>query len=109
MAPKEMKPGQEVTLELNTQPKSFVGLLAVDLGVHLLDPSYDVQREKIISDLAEDKSYIYSEYIETGEFLLSGLIVLTNINRELVEVKRKFLLYTLFLFKIIPLEISQFI
>ncbi|XP_065357173.1 C3 and PZP-like alpha-2-macroglobulin domain-containing protein 8 [Calliphora vicina] len=89
VAPLEVKPGQEITVELKAQPQSFVGILAVDLGVHMLDPSYDLDRNKILNELAEDKSHILAEYIETGQFLISGLVVLTNINRKLEELKTR--------------------
>ncbi|XP_065356086.1 LOW QUALITY PROTEIN: thioester-containing protein 1 allele R1-like [Calliphora vicina] len=86
VAPQNVKPGEEITVELNAQPQSFVGILAVDLGVHLLDPSYDLDRNKILKELAEDKSYVYSEYIQNGEISISGLVILTNIKRTLEEV-----------------------
>lgn len=55
------------------------------MGVYLLDPSYDLDRNKILNDMAEDKSYISSELLNKSKFLYSGLIILTNIKQEIVE------------------------
>lgn len=55
------------------------------MGVYLLDPSYDLDRNKILNDMAEDKSYISSELLNKSKFLYSGLIILTNIKHEIVE------------------------
>lgn len=58
------------------------------MGVYLLDPSYDLDRNKILNDMAEDKSYISSELLNKSKFLYSGLIILTNIKQEIVERQR---------------------
>uniref|UniRef100_A0A1I8P930 TEP1-F n=1 Tax=Stomoxys calcitrans TaxID=35570 RepID=A0A1I8P930_STOCA len=77
IAPKTVKPGDNVTLQLNAQPQSLVGILAVDLGVYLLDNSYDLQRETILSSLESDRSSIpLSALVYPG--LLSGIVTLTN-------------------------------
>ncbi|KAM7352029.1 thioester-containing protein 1 allele S3-like isoform 2-T2 [Cochliomyia hominivorax] len=78
-APKQAKPGQEVTIEINAQPKSYVSILAVDLGVYLLDNSYDLKKSKILLDLDEERSYSpVAATVYPG--LLSGLLTLTNAN-----------------------------
>ncbi|XP_058980696.1 thioester-containing protein 1 allele S1 [Musca domestica] len=82
-APKQVKPGQEVTLELKAQPKSLVGILAVDLGVYLLDPSYDLQRDDILKSLMDDVSSVpFRALVYPG--LLSGVITFTNAHYEYV-------------------------
>ncbi|XP_073822275.1 thioester-containing protein 1 allele S3-like [Musca autumnalis] len=76
-APKQVKPGQEVTLELNAQPKSLVGLLAVDLGVYLLDSSYDLKRGDILTSLKKDVSSLpFRAQVYPG--LVSGVVTFTN-------------------------------
>ncbi|XP_061388919.1 thioester-containing protein 1 allele R1-like [Musca vetustissima] len=76
-APKQVHPGQEVTLELKAQPKSLVGILAVDLGVYLLDPSYDLKRMDILRSLMNDVSSLpFRALVYPG--LLSGVITFTN-------------------------------
>ncbi|XP_065356087.1 CD109 antigen-like [Calliphora vicina] len=76
-APKQVRPGQEVTLNLKAQPKSYVSILAVDLSVYLLDNKYDLYKKTILKDLIEDKTYIPdAEIVRPG--IISGLITLTN-------------------------------
>ncbi|KAM7352027.1 thioester-containing protein 1 allele S1-like [Cochliomyia hominivorax] len=76
-APKQVKPGQELSLNLRAQPNSYVSILAVDLSVYLLDKSYDLYKKDILHDLEVDKSYIPDDdYIQPG--IISGLITLTN-------------------------------
>ncbi|XP_065358094.1 thioester-containing protein 1 allele S3-like [Calliphora vicina] len=82
-APKQVKPGQEVTLNLKAQPKSYVSILAVDLSVYLLDNKYDVYKKTILKDLIEDKTYIPdAEIVRPG--IISGLITLTNAHYPVV-------------------------
>ncbi|XP_061388902.1 thioester-containing protein 1 allele S3-like [Musca vetustissima] len=77
MAPKQVKPGEEVTLELAAQPKSLVGVLAVDLGVYLLDSSYDLQKWSILYSLKADTSSVaFRALVYPG--YLSGVITMTN-------------------------------
>ncbi|XP_037812884.1 pregnancy zone protein-like [Lucilia sericata] len=76
-APKQVKPGENVTIAINAQPKSFVGILAVDLGVYLMDKSYDLNGPEILSDLANEVSYTpIAATVYPG--LISGLLTLTN-------------------------------
>ncbi|KAH8244399.1 hypothetical protein KR026_008423, partial [Drosophila bipectinata] len=65
-APDTVQPGENVTLTVKTQPKSFVGLLGVDQSVRLLRGGNDLSPDKIFSDL--------------GTHGTSGLIILTNAN-----------------------------
>ncbi|XP_073829316.1 thioester-containing protein 1 allele S1-like [Musca autumnalis] len=83
VAPKQVKPGDEVTLELKAQPKSLVGVLAVDLGVYLLDPSYDLQKDEILEALRHDLSGLpFLALVYPG--LLSGVVTMTNAHYEFV-------------------------
>ncbi|XP_046810401.1 CD109 antigen-like [Lucilia cuprina] len=76
-APKKVKPGQEVTLNLKAQPHSYVSILAVDLSVYILDKKYDLYKTQILQDLNADVSYIPNAYI-VRPGIISGLITLTN-------------------------------
>ncbi|XP_061386557.1 thioester-containing protein 1 allele S3-like [Musca vetustissima] len=88
MAPKRVKPGAEVTLELKAQPASLVGILAVDLGVYLLDPSYDLHKDDILGSLREDVSGLpFLALVYPG--LLSGVITMTNAHYEFVPLHCK--------------------
>ncbi|XP_037809422.1 CD109 antigen-like [Lucilia sericata] len=76
-APKQVKPGDEVTITINAQPKSYVSLLAVDLGVYLLDNTYDLYKDDIMSDLIHERSYSpMAAVLYPG--IISGLLTLTN-------------------------------
>ncbi|XP_065358197.1 thioester-containing protein 1 allele S3-like [Calliphora vicina] len=78
-APKQVKPGEEVTIAINAQPKSYVSILAVDLGVYLLDNTYDLNRDDILSQLIRERSYApYEATVYPG--LITGLLTLTNAN-----------------------------
>ncbi|XP_046812425.1 CD109 antigen-like [Lucilia cuprina] len=76
-APKQVKPGDDVTITINAQPKSYVSLLAVDLGVYLLDNSYDLNRNDILNELINERSFstvTFSQY----PGIISGLLTFTN-------------------------------
>ncbi|XP_061388931.1 thioester-containing protein 1 allele S3-like [Musca vetustissima] len=76
-APSETKPGQEVTFEVKAQAGSLIGLLAVDIGVYFLDPSYDLNRDTILASMKADVSTLpFPASVYPG--LLSGVITLTN-------------------------------
>lgn len=84
MAPKQAKPGQEVSLELKSQPGSYVAVLAVDLSVYLLDPTYDLKREEILSGLSNDLTYLpFPAVVYPG--VLSGLVTFTNAHYKFVS------------------------
>uniref|UniRef100_A0A1I8MYQ6 TEP1-F n=1 Tax=Musca domestica TaxID=7370 RepID=A0A1I8MYQ6_MUSDO len=86
MAPKQVKPGAEVNLEVRAQPKSLVGILAVDLGVYLLDPSYDFKKEKMLEALQQDTSRLpFLALVYPG--LMSGVLTLTNAHYEFVPLQ----------------------
>lgn len=89
MAPKQVKPGQQVTLELKAQPQSYVGVLAVDLGVYILDPSYDLKKSVILNSLRSEVS-VTPLYALEYPGLLSGIVTLTNAHYNFVPFKRKF-------------------
>uniref|UniRef100_A0A1I8PV47 TEP1-F n=1 Tax=Stomoxys calcitrans TaxID=35570 RepID=A0A1I8PV47_STOCA len=76
-APHQVKPGQEVTLNIKALPKSYACILAVDLGVYLLDSSYDISRSIIFSDLLRDRT---QSPVQSTKYpgIVSGTLTLTN-------------------------------
>ncbi|XP_037812877.1 CD109 antigen-like isoform X3 [Lucilia sericata] len=80
-APKQAKPSEEVTLNIKTDPDSFVGLLGVDQSVLLLQSGNDLDMRKIIDDLSTyDTSTPYIRGYGTYPGKSSGLITQTNAN-----------------------------
>uniref|UniRef100_A0A1A9VUW5 TEP1-F n=1 Tax=Glossina austeni TaxID=7395 RepID=A0A1A9VUW5_GLOAU len=81
--PSQAKPGQEVTLNIKTDPNSYVGLLGADQSVLLLKSGNDLDLSATLNDL---KSYkIEDEHQdEWSRFIYkvpgenSGLMVMTN-------------------------------
>uniref|UniRef100_A0A1I8NTI5 TEP1-F n=1 Tax=Stomoxys calcitrans TaxID=35570 RepID=A0A1I8NTI5_STOCA len=55
-APAEAKTGDEVTLNIKTDPNSFVGILGVDQSVLLLKSGNDFKGKKILKDLHDYES-----------------------------------------------------
>ncbi|XP_017126612.1 alpha-2-macroglobulin-like [Drosophila elegans] len=78
-APKEVKPGADVELEIKTPPKSFVGLLAVDQSVLLLGNHNYLRKEHLNWQMGR---YFTSTPWHGGYFLypgeLSGLVTMSN-------------------------------
>jgi CD109 antigen len=58
----KVKPGDNVTLTVNSCPGSFVGILAVDQSVILLQPGNRFTQDSVSSDLEEYAPYSYSGY-----------------------------------------------
>ncbi|XP_065356089.1 thioester-containing protein 1 allele S3-like [Calliphora vicina] len=87
-APKQVQPGEEVTIAINAQPNSYVSILAVDLGVYLLDNTYDLNRSNIISELNNERSYSpIAAAVYPG--IISGLLTLTNAHYPFKRVHSK--------------------
>ena len=84
-APKEVQPGEEVTITLKAQSKSYVSILAVDLSVYLLDNSYDLKKSEILDDLLNDRTFTKTN----GAGALTGVITFTNANSPMLFVQRK--------------------
>lgn len=78
--PIQATPGQEVSLEIKTDPNSYIGLLGVDQSMLLLKSGNDLEFAAILNDLRNrkpiDKHYQNSIYPYPGE--RSGLVVMTN-------------------------------
>ncbi|XP_067624051.1 thioester-containing protein 1 allele R1 isoform X6 [Eurosta solidaginis] len=78
-APRQAKPGQEVELEIATDPDSFVGLLGVDQSVLLLKSGNDINRDQVFNSLS---NYDTSTPWQRGYGIYpgqdAGLVTLTN-------------------------------
>ncbi|TMW41505.1 hypothetical protein DOY81_013417, partial [Sarcophaga bullata] len=84
LAPKQVRPGENVTITINAQPKSYVSVMAVDLGVYLLDNSYDLDTAQIFEELYEKT---FSPAHTSGyPGLVSGLITMTNAHHPVGDV-----------------------
>ncbi|EDW77751.1 Thioester-containing protein 4 [Drosophila willistoni] len=80
-APEEVKPGADVELEIKTEPKSFVALMAVDQSVLLLGSNNDITKDAFNWRLSRYDTSTpwqggYSYY--PGE--RSGVVTMTNAN-----------------------------
>ncbi|XP_073822273.1 CD109 antigen-like [Musca autumnalis] len=75
----ETKPGTEVSLDIETDPESFVGLLAIDQSVLLLKKGNDFDADQIMNDLS-----CYESALHVGDGCICslgfrcGLVTLTN-------------------------------
>uniref|UniRef100_A0A6P4ES42 TEP1-F n=1 Tax=Drosophila rhopaloa TaxID=1041015 RepID=A0A6P4ES42_DRORH len=69
--PENADPGQNVSLEVRTDPHSFVGLLGVDQKVLFLRSGNDLSQEHVINDLRKYGS--------------TGVVTLTNANVSTIE------------------------
>ncbi|XP_011290750.1 pregnancy zone protein [Musca domestica] len=87
VGPTRIKPGQNITLNLKAQPNSLVSITAVDKSVLLLNSKNILQKDIIMNDLLDDKSYT-SPVIRGSTSALSspdvqtGLVILTNAKHE---------------------------
>lgn len=86
--PKQVTPGTNVTLTINAQPKSYVSIMAVDLGVYLLDSTYDVYKKEIVNDLIDEVSFNLLPP-STYPGILSGVVTLTNAHYPYTILSRK--------------------
>ncbi|XP_061388971.1 CD109 antigen-like, partial [Musca vetustissima] len=78
-APEQTKPGEEVTLNIKSDPDSFIGLMGVDQSVLLLKSGNDLDPKTIKSDLnSYDTSTPYIRGWGTYPGKDSGLVTLTN-------------------------------
>lgn len=79
-APEEAKPSEVVTLNIKTDPLSFVGLMAVDKSVLLMQTGNDFNEGSIFSDMdglrswAPEKNGRHSTYPGKDR----GFVTLTN-------------------------------
>uniref|UniRef100_A0A1B0BJ29 TEP1-F n=1 Tax=Glossina palpalis gambiensis TaxID=67801 RepID=A0A1B0BJ29_9MUSC len=79
--PSQAKPGQEVSLNVKTDPNSYVGLLGVDQSVLLLKSGNDLHLHAILNDLKPYKNWEENEWLRNAYKVpgkKSGLLVMTN-------------------------------
>uniref|UniRef100_A0A1A9W1T1 TEP1-F n=1 Tax=Glossina brevipalpis TaxID=37001 RepID=A0A1A9W1T1_9MUSC len=78
--PLQAKPGEEISLEVRTDPNSYVGLLGVDQSVLLLKSGNDLDFDAVLNDLQGHNTvtnyYGDNNYPNPGQ--KSGLVVMTN-------------------------------
>ncbi|XP_061400995.1 alpha-2-macroglobulin-like [Musca vetustissima] len=89
-APHEVRPGQNVTINIKAQPNSYVCLLAVDLGVYNLNREYDLDRTQILNELRDDLTYspLKSKFYPG---IISGLLTFTNAHYPYTEVTDRYI------------------
>uniref|UniRef100_A0A1A9W1S6 TEP1-F n=1 Tax=Glossina brevipalpis TaxID=37001 RepID=A0A1A9W1S6_9MUSC len=78
--PDTAKPGQEITLNVKTDPNSYVGLLGVDQSVLLLKSGNDIDPRAILNDFKtyEHKATLTHRNVYKIPGENSGLVVMTN-------------------------------
>uniref|UniRef100_A0A1A9W1S7 TEP1-F n=1 Tax=Glossina brevipalpis TaxID=37001 RepID=A0A1A9W1S7_9MUSC len=78
--PLQAKPGEEISLEVKTDPNSYIGLLGVDQSVLLLKSGNDLDFDVILNGLRSHKTKANYNgnniYPNPGQ--KSGLVVMTN-------------------------------
>uniref|UniRef100_A0A1I8QF42 TEP1-F n=1 Tax=Stomoxys calcitrans TaxID=35570 RepID=A0A1I8QF42_STOCA len=85
-AASNVKPGQNITLNVKGNPNSRVSIIAVDKSVLLLNSDNILQKNNIISDLLYDRSHNIQrlsahEYLHTPGYS-AGVFILTNAKYE---------------------------
>lgn len=92
LSSKELKPGEELKINVNTKPNSYIGLLGVDQSVLLLKKGNDLERSAVFQELEKynEKSRFnrrwFSPHQHTySDFDESGAIVITNAKEEIRE------------------------
>ncbi|XP_054743840.1 thioester-containing protein 1 allele R1 isoform X10 [Anastrepha obliqua] len=77
----QAKPGDDVMLQVNTDPDSFVGLLGVDQSVLLLKSGNDISRDQIFNSLSNyDASTPWMQGYGRYPGRESGVVTMTNAN-----------------------------
>ncbi|XP_073826184.1 thioester-containing protein 1 allele R1-like isoform X1 [Musca autumnalis] len=81
-APRNVKPGQNITFNVMAEPNSRVSIVAVDKSVLLLSADNILERDMIMSGLRTDISYIKQDckpnVYEVTPGYTSGLVIFTN-------------------------------
>ncbi|KAL9927453.1 CD109 antigen-like [Glossina fuscipes fuscipes] len=89
--PLQAKPGQEVSLDIETASNSFVGLLGVDQRTLLLESGNDFERDTILNNLRHhNTNFGFSPY--PGK--TSGLAIHTNAQLPYQELDGRCILYS---------------
>ncbi|XP_054743832.1 CD109 antigen isoform X3 [Anastrepha obliqua] len=84
----QAKPGDDVMLQVNTDPDSFVGLLGVDQSVLLLKSGNDISRDQIFNSLSNyDASTPWMQGYGRYPGRESGVVTMTNANYPYNEVQ----------------------
>lgn len=90
------KPGEQVTISVNTKPNSYVGLLGVDQSVLLLKKGNDLEKSTVFEELGKYNektqwgrkrySNFYGSY---SDFESSGAAVITNAKEEIRKLTKQ--------------------
>ncbi|CAH1734421.1 unnamed protein product [Chironomus riparius] len=82
LSAEQVKPGEDLIINVKSQPNSYVGLLGVDQSVLLLKKGNDIEQETVFDELkkfGEAQKYNYSHYYsghDIGDF--REMIMITN-------------------------------
>ncbi|XP_013108378.1 C3 and PZP-like alpha-2-macroglobulin domain-containing protein 8 [Stomoxys calcitrans] len=86
-APTNVKPGQNITLNIKGQPNSRVSIIAVDKSVLLLSSDNVLQKQEIMNDLLYERTY-RKQLLNGKQFIntpgnSAGLLTFTNAKFEI--------------------------
>jgi CD109 antigen len=84
----ETRPGETLSITVNTKPNSYVGLLGVDQSVLLLKKGNDLEQSAVFDELGmysektrfNHRWYNYDSY---ADFESSGAAIITNAKEEI--------------------------
>ncbi|CAD6999792.1 unnamed protein product [Ceratitis capitata] len=106
----QAKPGEEVQLQIKTDPDSFVGLLGVDQSVILLKSGNDITKDQVFNSLSNYEASTpwmrgYGRY--PGQ--QAGVVTMTNANYPYNDAKKYDLSDDDLEFEALPLQSAEFI
>jgi Alpha-2-macroglobulin bait region domain len=86
----QVKPGENVSISINTKPNSYVGILGVDQSVLVLKSGNDIERSTVFDDLekynqVDQYNYEYAagyDYTSYRDFQTSETVIITNAKKE---------------------------
>ncbi|CRK99838.1 CLUMA_CG013142, isoform D [Clunio marinus] len=85
----EGRPGDQVSITVNTKPNSYVGLLGVDQSVLLLKKGNDIEKSAVFEELERynektrwNRRWHGDNYVHT-DFESSGAVIITNAKEEI--------------------------
>lgn len=88
----QAKPGEQLSITVNTKPNSYVGLLGVDQSVLLLKKGNDLEKSAIFEELGKfnektrwSRKWYSNYYGSYSDFETSGAAIITNAKEEIRE------------------------
>lgn len=86
----ETRPGEQLSITVNTKPNSYVGLLGVDQSVLLLKKGNDLEKSAVFEELEKynektrwNRRYFSSYGNSYSDFDTSGAVIITNAKEEI--------------------------